>query len=244
MRFIQIILTSALVSPGQGEARTGVEFQLASESRSSTIPIVRVESILSMGTRINRRLASLTRSVTFRTNDPRPYELVELLSAVFLGRLATGDILSFSGDGWEARDSMTVRPASEYTSFARPAGPPEACPPTIAGYAQRYIARTYMPEVRLGIWQSYPGAQDTLVVAFASDVPCRTDVARERRFRILLRGPIPWRLAALEQNLDSPPSLILVSDARVGEPITFALYDVRPRALWFAQPPTRNRRTR
>ena len=180
-------------------------------------------------------MTSLSWAVTLRTADPRPYNLIELLSAVYVGRLATGEVVSFAGDGWEGGDSMRVRPASDYSASEFPVGRGGNCVPTLPGYAVRFITGTPFPGIRLGIWESSSAARESLVVAFEADEPCAAQAPAEVEHRILLRGSIRWRLAALEMNLDSPPSLLVVSDARVGGPLTFALYDVRPRAIRFAQ---------
>ena len=238
MNVVSHILFSTMLASGvQNNAADSNAINSASAARLSNI--IRIER-LAEGTApvreaANLRMARLAWSITFRTDDQRPYNLVEMMTVRFPGRLPTGEVLSFSRGTWRMSDSMSVRPASDYGTMQEPVGPVESCPPTLPGYALRFETRTPFRSIRLGIWDSRRAARGTLVISFASNGPCGTQTGRTRPYHILLRSPIRWRLAAFEMNLDSPPSLLVVSDARVGEPITFALYDVQPRALDFGE---------
>jgi hypothetical protein len=214
---------------------------------SVTIPIERVvDGTAGVRDAGDPQLVSFAGSITLRARDPRPYDIAELgADFAFPGRTGTGEVLWFSAPQWSLSDSLAVRPPRVRASFAAEhPGALRGCPPHVAGYAPRYLRQTAEYGIGIGIWESVSGEGDTLIAIFPSIRECAETPGQRPPYRILLAGPVRWRLAALHMNIDYPPSLLVMSHAQVGEPITFAIYNLRVNAARFSANPRPSRRQR
>ncbi len=174
------------------------------------------------------------RQMTFRSPNPLPYRISELVHGTYPGRASTGEILAFTGPAWEESDSIAILPPSEHHPYSdRPADATLPCGPVITGYRSIFLSWTSVHRIGVGVWTSDAGPRQTLVVAFALDVPCSEWNSGSNRYRILLESAMPWRLATLNVSLHTPPDLVVLSEAEIGEPITFAIYNLRLNALSF-----------
>lgn len=172
------------------------------------------------------RTVTLQDQIRFRSDEALPYHISELVYGRYPGRAETGEILAFTGDYWNAADSIAIMPYSNEGNLTEAPIALPACAPEIADYRPVFLADTLERDVNLGIWVSLAEPRRTKVAVYAGDFRCGAP-RRDERYRVLVSSAIPWRLAGLQFNLHLPPSLILLSDAAVGEPLTFAVFNLR-----------------
>ena len=164
---------------------------------------------------------ALRSAISFRGDDERLYNISELVHGYYPGRTATGDLIVFQGDPWSASRAVTIRPASRAKAPA--AETKSRCAPKYRGYALRSQSLSSYG-VFVGVWTktNSDAPFKSLVALFPQGCPKKGEAKGE----IVLKSQEDWKLVFIQPHLHIGSSLLLISDAKPREFISFAVFDL------------------
>jgi hypothetical protein len=156
--------------------------------------------------------------ITFSSGDSRPYEVVNLGNQGMIGRLRDGSALRFVMDRDNVPIGITVEQGSSEIQGGAVNGP--QCRPEIDGFIR--VTQDERLFNAAGIWRARQG-NHFLIVTYPRNFRCPANGVVDTRFRIVSRSTMAWRLISVEPQLHSPPLVRVLSNADVGNPITYAV---------------------